>query len=186
MPSSHHRQPPPICRKPRRHPFLAHRPQLHRLRRARTGQLQRPTPIAPVQLVHGQHQVGSVFGHGVVKVQCQLFAGGRLQVHQHHDCFGVFDAGFVKAFDDGVGRLGDVGAVAGGAGQGDAGAAAVLRVLLPEGAGADEGHDLAGVAALFAQFFCGAAGVFGNGFLQLDQLGYQAAKAPGQIQTAMR
>ncbi len=64
-----------------------------------------------------------------------------------------------------------MGAVAGGAGQGDACAAAVLRVLLPEGAGADEGHGLARVAVLLAQFFCGAAGKFGDGFLHLAPFG---------------
>ena len=81
----------------------------------------------------------AVFGHGFVKVQRQLLAGGRLQVHQHHDGFGVLVAGVVDVFQDGAGRLGDVGAVTGGA-------------------GADEGHDLARVAAMFAQLFCGAAG----------------------------
>ena len=41
-------------------------------------------------------------------------AGGRLQVHQHDAGFGVLEAGAVDAFDDGVGRLRDVRAVAGG------------------------------------------------------------------------
>lgn len=80
---------------------------------------------------------------------------------------------------DGARGLGDVRAVAGGRGQGDARAAAVLRVLFPEWAGADEGHDVAGVAVLAAQFFSGAAGKFGDGFLQFMQFGDRLAKAPG-------
>lgn len=70
-----------------------------------------------------------------------MFAGGRLQVHEHHARFGVLEAGAVDAFHDGVGGLCDVRAVAGGAGQWDARAAAVLRVLFPERAGADARPD---------------------------------------------
>jgi hypothetical protein len=54
-----------------------------------------------------------------------------------------------------------------------------LGVFFSEGAGADEGHQLAGVAVLFAQFFCSAAGKFGDGFLQFVQFGDGLAKAAG-------
>lgn len=158
---------------------MLHGPQLARTRCARTGELQGAASKALVELVHGGHQAHAVFGHGLVKVQRQLVAGGGLQVHEHHARFGVLEAGAVDAFHDGVGRLCDVGAVAGGAGQGDACAAAVLRVLFPERTGADERHDLARVAALLAQLFCSAASEFGDGFLQLDQLSHCMAEAAG-------
>jgi hypothetical protein len=35
------------------------------------------------------------------------------------------------------------------------------------------------MAVLFAQFFCGTAGKFGHGLLQIGQLGHRVAKAAG-------
>ena len=52
----------------------------------------------------------------------------------------------------------------------------MLPVFLAEGAGADEGHELAGLAVLFAQFFGGAAGEFGDGFDQVIEFGHGLAE----------
>lgn len=143
------------------------------------GQVQGSASKSLVHFVHGLHQADAVFGHVLVQVKRQLLPRGRLQIHQHHARFRVPVAGPVDVFQDGVRGLRDVRAVAGGRGQGDACAAAVLRVLFPEWAGADEGHDVARVAALLAQLFCGTAGEFGDGFLQFDQLCDRVAEASG-------
>lgn len=166
-----HCQPPPVCRKARRIPLLTHRPQLACTRCASAGQLEGAASIVLVELVHRVHEAHAVFRHHFIKVQRQLFPGGGLQIHQHHAGFGVLEAGAVDVFQDGARGLRDVRAVAGGRGQGDACAAAVLGVFFSERAGADEGHDVAGVAVLFAQFFGGTAGKFGDGFLQILQFG---------------
>lgn len=142
------RQPPPIRGVGWGLALLLHPPNRQFPDASRAAQHQAAAPKAAVDLIHGLHQADTVFGH----------VG-----------FGVFVAGAVDVFQDGAGRLGDVGAVAGGAGQGDARAAAVLGVFFSEGAGADEGHQVAGVAVLPAQFFRRTACEFGDGFLQFDQ-----------------
>lgn len=43
----------------------------------------------------------------------------------------------------------------------------MLFVVLAEGAGADKGHELAGLAVLFAQLFCGTVDEFGDCFEQI-------------------
>lgn len=101
-----------------------------------------------------------------------MFGVGALQVHQHHTGVGVSVARAVEVPDDGAGDFAQVGAVAAGGCELDRAVGAVLPVFLAEGAGADEGHELAGLAVLFAQFFGGAAGEFGDGFDQVIEFGH--------------
>ena len=144
--------------------------------------MQRATAVSLVDAVQGLHQAGAagvclvVLGVSDVQVQAQLFGVGALQVHQHHAGFGVLVAGLVEVAHDGAGDFAQVGGVAAGSRQQDGAVGAVLPVFLAEGAGADEGHELAGLAVLFAQLFSGAAGEFGNGFDQLMQLSHGLAE----------
>ncbi len=140
------------------------------------GQVQGSASKSLVHFVHGLHQADAVFGHVLVQVQRQLLPRGRLQIHQHHARLRVLEAGPVNVFQDRARGLRDVRAVARGAGKGDARAAAVLRVFFAVGAGADEGHDVAGVAVLSAQFFSRTACEFGDGFLQVLQFGDRVAE----------
>lgn len=142
----------------------------------RAGQVQGSASESLVHFVHGFHQAHAVFGHVFVQIQRHLLPRGRLQVHQHHARFGVLESRPEDVFQDGARGLRDVSAVAGGRGQGDGRAAAVLRVFFSEWAGADEDHDLPCVAVLAAQFFGRTACKFGDGFLQLVQFGDGLAK----------
>ena len=171
-------QPRPIRRKPRRQPLLLHAPGLVSACGACAGQVQGPAPKSLIHFVHGLHQANAVFRHVGFQIKRELLPGGGLQVHQHHARFRVAVAGSVDVFQDSARGLRDVGAVAGWAGQGDAGTAAVLGVFFAVRAGADEGHDVASVAVLPAQFFGCAAREFGDRFLQVLQFGDGVAEAP--------
>lgn len=152
---------------------------------ARAGQVQGAAAVSLVDAVQGLHQAGAaggclvVMGVGGVQAQSQLFGVGALQVHQHHAGFGVSVAGAVEVPHDGAGDFAQVRAVAAGGRQLDGAVGAVLPVFLAEGAGADEGHELAGLAVLAAELFGGAAGEFGDGFDQVIEFGHGLAEGSG-------
>ena len=138
---------------------------------ASAGQVQGSASKSLIHFVHGLHEPCAVFRHVGVQVERHLLPRGGLQIHQHHACFGVLEAGPVDVFQDRARGLRYVCAVTGGRGQGDACAAAVLRVFFAVWARPDEGHDVSGVAVLPAQFFGCTAREFGDRFLQILQFG---------------
>ena len=138
--------------------------------------MQGAAPESGVDVVQRGHEAGACFGFFVAQAEAQLFGGVALQVHEHHARLGVLVAGTVDVPDDGTGQFGQVAGVAAGGGQGDGAVGAVLLVVLPERAGADEGHQLAGLAVLFAQLLRGARGEFADRFEQVGQFGHRLAE----------
>lgn len=69
-----------------------------------------------VHFVHRLHEPYSAFWHVGFQIERELLPSGGLQVHQHHACFRVLEAGAVDVFQDGARGLRDVRAVAGGRG----------------------------------------------------------------------
>lgn len=143
---------------------------------ARAGQVQGAAPVALVDVVQRLHQALAGGGVFFAKVQAQLFGAVRLQVPQHHARFRILEAGSVDVPNDGAGDFSDVRRVAAGFVQRDGAIGTVLRVFFSKWTGANEGHDLARLTVLLAQFLRRAAGEFGDGFDQVFEFRHRVAE----------